>query len=233
MKRLLTIFAALLAVSSVVAVSYKNNTYQKLADEYTKKAERALDAGEYALAEEYAAKAEENAALSEAYIKGMLARGDCDKVMQEAARRLAYAQSIGAETSFPMAFTAAQEAYMSAQEAYDREDYATATAFANQVLAALAEIREVTPLPEFYVVRPWEDVGDCFWNIAGRPYVYNNPLLWENLYQDAENKRNLPRPSDPNLILPGMKMRIPSLTGEFREGTYNPSKDYEPYSAMR
>ena len=132
-----------------------------------------------------------------------------------------------------MAFSSAQQSYASAQEAYDGEDYVTATAYANQVLSALADIREITPLPEYYVVRPWADTKDCYWNISGRAYVYNNPLLWENLYQNAENKKNMPRPSDPNLILPGMKMKIPSITGEFREGTYNPAKSYEPYNANR
>ena len=233
MKKVVVFFAALFAASMLFAVSYKNNTYQKLADEYTKKAERALDAGEYDLAEEYAAKAEENAALSEAYIKKMLAKADCDKVMKEASKRLDYAKQIRADRNFPMAFSSAQQSYASAQESYDGEDYVTATAYANQVLAALADIREITPLPEYYVVRPWADTKDCYWNISGRAYVYNNPLLWENLYQDAENKKNMPRPSDPNLILPGMKMKIPSITGEFREGTYNPAKSYEPYNADR
>ncbi|MBR4464869.1 MAG: hypothetical protein IKS40_09675 [Treponema sp.] len=233
MKKVLTVFAALFAASLLFAVSYKNNTYQKLADEYTRKAEKAMDAGEYVLAEEYAAKAEENAALSEAYIKKMLAKADCDKAMKEASKRLDYAKEIHADRNFPMAFSSAQQSYASAQEAYDGEDYVTATAYANQVLSALADIREITPLPEYYVVRPWADTKDCYWNISGRAYVYNNPLLWENLYQNAENKKNMPRPSDPNLILPGMKMKIPSITGEFREGTYNPAKSYEPYNANR
>ncbi len=233
MKKVLTVFAALFAASLLFAVSYKNNTYQKLADEYTRKAEKAMDAGEYVLAEEYAAKAEENAALSEAYIKKMLAKADCDKAMKEASKRLDYAKEIHADRNFPMAFSSAQQSYASAQEAYDGEDYVTATAYANQVLSALADIKEITPLPEYYVVRPWADTKDCYWNISGRAYVYNNPLLWENLYQNAENKKNMPRPSDPNLILPGMKMKIPSITGEFREGTYNPAKSYEPYNANR
>ena len=39
----------------------------------------------------------------------------------------------------------------------------------------------------------------------------------------------MPKPEDPNLIHPGMKMKIPSLTGEYRKGTYDPKKEYEPY----
>lgn len=231
MKKVLAIVSLIFAASLVFAASYKNNTYQKMADEYTRKAQNALDAGEYVLAEEYAAKAEENARLSEEFVKKMLAKSECDVLMKQAAKKLEYAKSVNAERNFPMAYSSAQKSYASAQEAYGTEDYATASAFARKVLEALADIKEITPLPEFYVVRPWAETRDCYWNISGRPYVYDNPLLWENLYQ--ANKSNMPRPNDPNLILPGMKMKIPSITGEYREGVYNPSKKYDPYSANR
>ncbi len=231
MKKVIALATLFLAGSLIFAASYKNNTYQKLADEYTRKAQNALDAGEYVLAEEYAAKAEENARLSEEFVKKMLAKSDCDTIMKQAAKKLEYAKSVNAERNFPMAYSSAQKSYASAQESYGNEDYATATAYAKQVLEALADIKEITPLPEYYVVRPWAETKDCYWNISGRPYVYDNPLLWENLYQ--ANKSNMPRPNDPNLILPGMKMKIPSITGEYREGVYNPSKKYDPYSANR
>lgn len=231
MKKFLSVVSMIFAASLVFAASYKNNTYQKMADEYTRKAQDALDAGEYVLAEEYAAKAEENARLSEEFVKKMLAKSECDAVMKQAAKKLEYAKSVNAERNFPMAYSSAQKAYASAQESYGAEDYPAATAFARQVLEALADIKEITPLPEFYVVRPWAETRDCYWNISGRPYVYDNPLLWENLYQ--ANKSSMPRPNDPNLILPGMKMKIPSITGEYREGVYNPSKKYDPYSANR
>lgn len=231
MKKILALAAAFLSFSLIFAVSYKNNTYQKLADEYTKKAQNALDAGEYELSVEYAQKAEENAALSQAFVKKMLAKSDADSAMKSASKRLDYAKSINAERNFPMAYSSAQKSYASALDSYNGEDYETAAAYANQVLTALADIKEITPLPEFYVVRPWADSKDCYWNISGRNYVYDNPLLWENLYQ--ANKDNMPKPNDPNLILPGMKMKIPSITGEYREGTYNPSKKYDGYSSKR
>ena len=69
MKKVLLLVSFMISCTLAFSVSYKNNTYQKLADEYTRKAERALDAGEYVLAEEYAAKAEENARLSEEFVK--------------------------------------------------------------------------------------------------------------------------------------------------------------------
>jgi len=231
MKKVVTTVAALVAGTMAFAISYKNNTYQKLADEYAKKAQTALDYGEYEKAEEYAQKAEENAALSEAYVKKMLARADAEEAMNKASKRIAYAKTIDADKNFPMAFSSAQEAYASAETDFAKEDYASATVYANKVLEALADIREVTPLPKYYVVRPWADTKDCYWNISGRHYVYNNPLLWENLYQ--ANKTKMPRPNDPNLIHPGMKMEIPSITGEYRDGVYSPSKSYDAYSAAK
>lgn len=82
MKKIaMLILSAAVTVSAALAASYTNNTYQKLAKEYTVKAQNALDAGEYVLAEEYAAKAQENAALSDSYIKMMISKDSASKNM--------------------------------------------------------------------------------------------------------------------------------------------------------
>lgn len=229
MKKLIAATAVLIAAASIFAVSYKNNTYQKLADEYDQKARIAFDAGEYDDAVEYSKKAAENASLSQAYIDSMMARYNAEQQLKLAANKIKWAEGIGCEKTFPMAYTAAKEAYGNAESAFEKEDFAASQDYAKQAIAALDGVYAVTPLPEYYIVRPWAETKDCFWNIAGRPYVYNNPLLWENLYQ--ENKNNIPQPNNPNLIMPGMKMKIPSLTGEYREGTYSPSKKYEAYGS--
>ena len=228
MKKVLLTLAALLVAASVCAASYKNNTYQKLANEYTKKAEAAMDAGEYAESIEFAKLAEENAALSKAFIEMMTAKTNADDALNLARNQLKYAESIQADRNFPMAYSSAKENLENAEKAYAAEDYEKAAEYAKAVLTALDGIREITPLPAWYIVRPWAETKDCYWNISGRPYIYNNPLLWENLYQ--ANKQNMPKPEDPNLIHPGMKMKVPSITGEYRDGTYDPKKEYEPYS---
>lgn len=229
MKKLIAAAAFVLAAASIFAVSYKNNTYQKLADEYENKARIAFDAGQYDDAVEYSKKASENAALSQAYIDSMMSRYNAEEQLKLAQNKIKWAEEINAEKTFPMAYSAAKEAYGNAENAFDKEDYNATQDYAKQAIAALDGVYEVTPLPEYYIVRPWAETKDCFWNISGRPYVYNNPLLWENLYQ--ENKNNIPQPNNPNLIMPGMKMKIPSLTGEYREGTYSPSKKYEAYGS--
>ena len=227
MKKLSFIFSLILAGGIIFSASYTNNTYQKLADEYSKKAQNAFDAGEYETAVEYSKKASENAALSKAFIDMMKNRTSAENQIKLAQNKLNWAESTNAERNFPMAYTAAKEALENAQSSFEKEDFTAAYDYANQVIASLDGIREVTPLPEYYIVRPWAETKDCYWNISGRPYIYNNPLLWENLYQS--NKNSMPKPEDPNLILPGMKMKIPSITGEYREGVYSPSKEYEPF----
>lgn len=228
MKKLFVIFAGALVSASLFAASYKNNTYHKLAGEYTRKAEIALDAGQYDDAVEYSKKAEENAALSKAYIEMMMARKEAEDNITIAKQKIAWAEEADAQTNFPMAYTTAKENLTNAEKSFSNEDYPSANEYAKAVIDALDGVNEVTPLPEFYIVRPWAESNDCFWNISARPYVYNNPLLWENLYQ--ANKSEMRNPENPNVIHPGMKMQIPSITGERRSGTYDPKKTYEPYS---
>ena len=227
MKKLVLIFMAVLMTASVFAVSYKNNTYQKLADEYTKKAEKAMDAGEYDDAIKYSEEAQKNAELSKAFVARMLAMGEAEDNIKLAKNKIAWAEKIDAPNIYPMAYTAAKENLANAETSFEAEEWGRANEYAKLSLASLEGVTETTPLPAEYIVRPWAETKDCYWNISGRPYVYNNPLLWENLYQ--ANKSKMPKPEDPNLILPGMKMTIPSLTGEYRTGTYDPKKEYDTY----
>jgi HEPN domain-containing protein len=227
MKKFFTSVLLFSVIMSVFAVSYTNNTYQKLANEYAKKAEMALDAGHYEESVEYSKLAEENAILSREYTEMMLARKDAEDNIKLAKNKLAWAEKVDAPNIFPMAYSAGKENIENADASFGEEDYPKASDFAKQALAALDGIVETTPLPEFYIVRPWAETKDCYWNISGRHYVYNNPLLWENLYQ--ANKDKMPKPEDPNLIHPGMKMKIPSITGEYRKGTYDSKKEYNAY----
>ncbi len=224
-KTIAILLSTILAISAATANSYTNNTYQVLAKEYTDKAQKALDAGEYDLSEEYAAKAKENAELSDQYIKSMLARDVAEKDLNAARNRLEYVSGINGAQTYPIAFEAATNALTGAEEAFKAENWESTSSYAKQVLDTLADIKEITPLPKYYVVRPWASDKDCFWNISARPYVYKNPWLWENLYQS--NKKKLPRKDDPNIIIPRMKMEIPSINGEFRDGTYDSKKTYE------
>ena len=117
MKKIIACIAAAFTAASIFAASYTNNTYQKLAREYTVKAEKALDAGEYVLAEEYAAKAKENADLSDQYINHMLAKENAEKNLNLARNRVKYVEGIHGKENYPIAYDAATKSLSQAEGA--------------------------------------------------------------------------------------------------------------------
>lgn len=83
---------------------------------------------------------------------------------------------------------------------------------------------KVTVLPQYYIVVRRVPLTDALWRISGRSFIYNNPLDWETLYN--ANRNILRDSNNPNLILPGQRLTIPSLRGEKREGVYDPKREY-------
>jgi nucleoid-associated protein YgaU len=227
MKKILALAFFCAAGALAFASSYMDNDYQVRSRMYTKEANESFEQGDYDKAVELSRLAEEQAELSRAYIKKMMAKAEADKKIRLARNRIAAVENINVQVNFPMAYSAAKNELDNALALYDIENYEASADAAQRAIDALADVREVIPLPKYYVVRPWSQTRDCYWNISGRPYIYNNPRLWENLYQ--ANKDNMPDPNNPNLIHPGMKMLIPSLSGEFRDGTYDPKQQYEAF----
>jgi tetratricopeptide (TPR) repeat protein len=72
---------------------------------------------------------------------------------------------------------------------------------------------EENEFPAFYVVKR----RDTLANISRLPFVYTDGAQWPVLYE--ANKSTLPEPDNPNLIVPGLVLRIPAIRGETREGT--------------
>lgn len=225
MKKLI----AILIVSSLVlftaaAASYTNNTYQKQALEYSRLAQEAFDSGEYDLAVEYAEMSAEYTTLSEAYIRTMIARADAQKQLNELKTQLVYAKSIGGDANYPNFYNTASQMYQASLEAFDAAQYEDVISWTGDALDLLKEIGAVNVLPKYYVVRTWKGDRDCFWNIAGRTYVFGDVWQWKKLYE--ANKDKLEDPENPNVIEPGTILEIPSLNGEVRSGTYDPTRKY-------
>ena len=232
MKKLVLLLVVLLVtLGFVFGASYSNNEYQKKARELTTLAQEAFDEGNYDKAIELTAQAEDYAEKSQAYIQMMIAKSDAEKQMTIAKNQQAWALRVRGDVNYPMAYSAGTKSLENGQVAFDKEDFVGASAYAIEAIQAFSSIEEVTPLPQFYIVRPWAENKDCYWNISGRSYVYNNPTLWENLYQ--ANKSKMKDPANPDLIYPGMKVEIPSISGEYREGTYSPKAEYQTFNANR
>ncbi|MEI0530558.1 hypothetical protein R4I97_03250 [Brachyspira pilosicoli] len=89
---------------------------------------------------------------------------------------------------------------------------------------------KVTVLPQYYVVVRRVPLTDALWRIAGYSYIYNNPIEWYRIYE--ANRNVLRDPDNPDLILPGQRLIIPSLNGEERSGDYNPDLEYLTYDEV-
>ncbi len=228
------IAACLFFVVSVLplsAATYDNNEFQRKSRAYSDLAAKAYDDGDYDASVAYASEAEKNAELSRAFIEKALVRADAETLLMKAHTRLAWATEKKAEKNFPSAFQTATVAVQSGDGLFASEDFAGAKAQAEIALNALADIREVFPLPSRYRVGAWSSTRDCLWNIAKNPAIYGDPFMWKKLY-DA-NRSSLTRPSDPDLLMPGSILKIPSIAGEIRDGEYDPSIKYEPLAKVK
>jgi Uncharacterized protein containing LysM domain len=257
MKKLLIILIATIAASSFAlgAQSLKDNPDYQKSLELKAQASAAFDSGEYDKAAELAAQAKDYAARSDAYVAKMLAKNKADKAMAITTQKFAWADGLKAKDRFPNEYETAVTQFSDSKAAYGSEDYATATDKAREATATLDNIGELiakadkdaadaaaaaaaaaaaeaqrkldNTWPGVYVVRLIPARRDCLWRIAEYPFIYNNPLKWTVIYK--ANKKTFRDPNNPNLIYPGQKLIIPSINGEYREGTYDPTKTYKPF----
>ncbi|MDR3312239.1 MAG: hypothetical protein LBS64_03805 [Spirochaetaceae bacterium] len=226
MKKICIFMTLVLSLTWLHGVSWTDNEFQVLANRYNQWAVEAFNQGDYEKSIDYAALAKENAALSQSYVEMMLRKTNAEHKIRTAQDRMRWAESAGAPENFADAYRTATENLAAALAEYDGLHYDEAAKLAQRCVDTLGVVIEVS-LPRFYVVRVWKDSGDCFWNIAGKSFVFNNPHLWRELYE--ANRSKLPKPSNPDLIAPGTVLEIPSRSGEMRSGTYDPGKTWDTY----
>ena len=150
--------------------------------------------------------------------------GEAEDAMSTAKERLDWAVGINAADNYPDAFTSASASYSLGEKALAVKDWNGAIVAADGVMNALASISDKAVLPAQYTVRTWESVRDCLWNIAGYPWVYNDPFQWRTLYN--ANYTKLPDINDASSIEPGTIIDIPSIRGETRSGMWEEGKTY-------
>jgi nucleoid-associated protein YgaU len=69
---------------------------------------------------------------------------------------------------------------------------------------------------------------DTFRGIAGRTWAYNDPSKWTGIYE--ANRSKLPDPNDPDRLMPGIVLDIPSIQGETRTGLWNEEYNYPVFT---
>jgi tetratricopeptide (TPR) repeat protein len=224
----------------------RNNRYFTESLRLANLARLSYDTGDYDVSANYAEESIRYARLSDEYIALQLKIRETNNAISAAGKRLDWAVSSGASTEFPGEYQEAQGHYNAARAFRSAESWDEAIDSANRVLLLLANVHgpespappvvvqappvlpppppEKPVLPSQYVVRPWNLYKDCFWNIAGRPWVYGDSRQWRRLYE--ANQAKLPEPGNPDLIHPGMVLDIPSIRGEARQGLWMEGTDY-------
>lgn len=229
---ILGIFLFVAAVASFGQNSLtENQNYRKSLD-MQRLAKQAYDSGDYQKSIEYSQQAEElsKVALVEAETQRM--RWVSYNAKYQASERIAFGERNHAATRFPELWMQAQAAYGIAQKSFDAEEYQASIDASKKVLELMAGVEaeqkaatapapaSKQALPAFYEVRLIESKRDCFWRIAEYPFVYGDPWKWRLLYE--ANKDKLPDPANPDLLMEGTLLTIPSAAGEVREGTWVP-----------
>ncbi|KPJ83123.1 MAG: hypothetical protein AMS17_18010 [Spirochaetes bacterium DG_61] len=223
---LIIILVITLVLLGIIAVgeSFFDNPDYKKAKELNRMAEKAFAEGDYDKAYEYAEEAKKYTEKADEYASMLVLRNKANTLMYKASKRLEFVKNQGGEKTHPKEYEKARADYKIAQSAYDSEQYERSIEYANLVIESLESIVPKSPLPKYYRVRLIMKRRDCFWRIAEYKFIYDNPWKWTVIYE--ANKQKLREPDNPNLIFPGQIFLIPSINGEFREGTYDPNKKY-------
>jgi hypothetical protein len=231
--------------STAVPGNIRNNRYFVESVRLTNLAQESFEYGDYDASTNYAEEALRYARLSDEYVALQLKIRETDQAIAAARTRLNWAASVKAADRYPREYSRAQSDYAAANTARSGENWDEAIAAAGRVIDALAYVEEappqqpvlsrqperpkqpeLPPLPAQYTVRPWAVSKDCFWNIAGRAWVYGDPAKWRLIYN--ANKAKLPQPDNPDLIHPGLILDIPSVKGESRQGMWEANRTYTP-----
>ncbi len=226
MKKLIFSLFMLLTASLLFSQSLKDNPDYRESVRYKGLAEAAIEEGEYKQAKEYAELSAEYARKSDEYVAFMLAKYRANSLLQRAASLQGQVERSGRIQEDPAVFAEAKALITAAGEFYSNDDFTLSADNSRTAIAMLeetfggprAQTGSVSGLPASYLVRKIPGNEDCFWRIAGYDFVYDNAAGWKPIYE--ANRSKLPEPGNPDLILPGMVLDIPSRPGETRSGVW-------------
>jgi nucleoid-associated protein YgaU len=233
----------LFAGAGLAAQSLENNEYYKKSVEYADLSQQALDAGTYDEATEYARLSQEYAARSKQYIEEMLLAYRARSAYVAAKARMDLANRVKLRNRAAAVYDEAAGYFKSAETRFNAREYENSIPDSKKVVELLRDFETRYPistaqpspppspspsppspppppsgdLAAFYEVKLIPNRRDCLWRIAEYDFVYGDPYQWPRLYE--ANKDKFPQPNNPDLIVPGMILTIPSIKGEQRNGT--------------
>lgn len=154
------------------------------------------------------------------------ARAQAQTALETCAKEYEAALDRNAKNNYPSQLEKGARDMALAETAFKSGDFQKAKLQAESARQTLAAIKKFAPLPARYTVRRIPSGTDSYWQIAGYPFVYGNSYRWQKLYE--ANSGLHASSSNPTLLVPGDVITIPSLSGEVREGLWDPKKTYPP-----
>jgi len=222
MFKKLFFFAGLISAATLSwSQSLQDNEFYVKMIELRDLSREAFGEGDYAESTRLALEAQSYSERSEAWIQERLDAFRARAGLDQLKNLLDQVASWDAEAKYPEAFAAGSNYYNRAyDEFHTDEDYAQSFKTSRSGMEVLSRIAAMAnaEAPAYYIVRLLPGNTDCLWNIAGYSFIYNDPQRWREIY-DA-NKSAMPEADNPHLILPGMTLKIPSMAGETRSGTW-------------
>jgi nucleoid-associated protein YgaU len=223
----ITCIAALVVIIAAPALFSQNflkeNQYYREAQELQRRAQQALDEGNYDRAVELSREANQQAQKAREYAEQQVLMYRANSWKNRAKKRIDYVQTIDAPERYPDLFNKAQQTYERAVSLFEEKEYQDSIHASQEAINTLVDVQPREDVkPKYYTVRLIPERRDCFWRIAEYDFVYGDPWKWKRLYR--ANKEKLPDPENPDWIEPGIVLEIPSLPGETRSGMYEPEK---------
>lgn len=175
------------------------------------------------------------------YTNSLIKSRDAMSILDRLEAPLAYAKAQeamdkakedGYNNSKPSLYDEASKSLTSAGETLAANNYSDSLMHSKNVISLVnsmenssfsegEQLLDKAVFPQYYVVQLRDTNTDSLWRIASYSFIYGDGNLWRRIY---EANRNAIR--DPNIIREGMRLIIPSLKGEIREGVYDINKTY-------
>ncbi|HAE21240.1 MAG TPA: hypothetical protein DCG47_02810 [Spirochaetaceae bacterium] len=223
LKRLIA-FSVLFILGGMAFAQHSlfDNPNFKQAQELRRQADVAFQQGDYLRAEELSKESERLSIIANNEAETQRLQWIANGWRNRASDRIAFGEKNNAAGQLGSVWVEAKAAFALAVAEYDSKRYAESTEASKKTLDLMKDFTAATAaptLPASYVVRLIPARRDSFWRIAEYPFVYGDPWKWKVLYE--ANRHKLPQPNNPDLILPGMVIDIPSIKGETRSGNWN------------
>ncbi len=228
-KVILPLLLLLLAGQMLSAQNLRDNPDYRKSVELKRQSEIAFDEGDYPEAKRLAEESQKYARLSDEWIAMMLKRFKANSALRRFETAMRSARNIKGDVNFPDEWARAQTLYDQAKAQFGEEDYENSYESSLEGIEVLSGIVYIPssgyngPWPAKYeVLKLPSGKEDCLWNIAGYDFIYGDPWKWKLIYE--ANRDKMPEADNPDLILPGMILTIPSQGGESRSGLWKDGK---------